>query len=113
MLRRLVSAAFRSKPAALTALRPASSHAWSPSLSPPDREQIFSTYPSPKGAPVREAWLESLDTTDSPPPEKLIRLHPAVWSVRPRIDIIKQNVDWQLDYKRVRGRGPKSCYRII
>ena len=32
---------------------------------------------------------------------ELVRLHPDIWSVRPRIDIIELNLEWQMKYKTV------------
>ncbi|KOC69063.1 39S ribosomal protein L4, mitochondrial [Habropoda laboriosa] len=48
----------------------------------------------------REVWLENLDTVER---KKigLVTLHPDVYAVSPRIDIIHQNVRWQRMYKFV------------
>lgn len=65
----------------------------------------------------RQVWVENLDTID----EKklgLIDLHPDVFAVSPRLDIIHQNVRWQRLYgyvsyahtkvrSEVRGGGRK------
>ena len=50
---------------------------------------------------TRQVWVESLDESDSGLSKDLIPLHPDVWSVKPRLDILWQNIDWQLRYKRV------------
>ena len=49
----------------------------------------------------RQVWVESLDEAESSQNKDLIELHPDVWSVKPRLDILWQNVDWQLRYRRV------------
>lgn len=54
----------------------------------------------PKYQKPRQVWIENLDTLD----EKklgLIDLHPDIFAVNPRIDIIHQNVRWQQLYKYV------------
>nr|BAN21196.1 mitochondrial ribosomal protein L4 [Riptortus pedestris] len=50
--------------------------------------------------PPRQAWLENLNSVEE---KKLgiIDLHPDVFGVMPRIDIIHENVKWQSLYKRV------------
>lgn len=49
---------------------------------------------------AREAWLENMDSPDE---KKLgvVPLHPDVFGVMPRIDIIHKNVLWQTLYKFV------------
>uniref|UniRef100_A0A224XL40 Large ribosomal subunit protein uL4m n=1 Tax=Panstrongylus lignarius TaxID=156445 RepID=A0A224XL40_9HEMI len=50
--------------------------------------------------PPRQAWVENMNT----PEEKklgIIDLHPDVFGVMPRIDIIQENVRWQSLYKYV------------
>ncbi|KAK9507391.1 hypothetical protein O3M35_007256 [Rhynocoris fuscipes] len=50
--------------------------------------------------PPRKAWVENLNT----PEEKklgLIDLHPDVFGVMPRIDVIQENIRWQKMYKHV------------
>ena len=51
-------------------------------------------------AKAREVWVESLDNSTTEDKD-LLQLHPDVWSVKPRLDILWQNVNWQLRYKRV------------
>ncbi|KAK5645274.1 hypothetical protein RI129_006574 [Pyrocoelia pectoralis] len=56
-------------------------------------------YP-PKYQKPRQVWLENLDTID----EKklsLLDLHPNIFAVNPRIDVIHQNVRWQSLYRYV------------
>lgn len=50
--------------------------------------------------PPRQAWVESLDSVEE---KKLgiIDLHPDIFGVMPRIDVIHENVRWQSHYKRV------------
>ncbi|RZF46650.1 hypothetical protein LSTR_LSTR014986 [Laodelphax striatellus] len=54
----------------------------------------------PKFEKPRQAWVENLDTVE----EKklgLIDLHPNVFGVMPRLDIIYENMLWQQKYRRV------------
>jgi large subunit ribosomal protein L4 len=55
----------------------------------------LSPYESP-----RQAWVENLDTLEE---KKLgiLDLHPDVFGVMPRIDVIQENVKWQRMYKFV------------
>lgn len=48
----------------------------------------------------KQAWLENIDTVNS---EKLgiIDLHPDIFSVPPRMDILHTNVKWQQMYKKI------------
>ena len=52
----------------------------------------------PKFQDPREVWVENLSTIDE---QKLglIHLHPDVFAVSPRIDIIHRNVHWQKMYR--------------
>ena len=52
---------------------------------------------------AREAWIETLDANINPSQVGLMNLHPDVFSVYPRLDIIHQNVTWQLKYRTVVG----------
>uniref|UniRef100_A0A1B6MJ38 Large ribosomal subunit protein uL4m n=2 Tax=Graphocephala atropunctata TaxID=36148 RepID=A0A1B6MJ38_9HEMI len=54
----------------------------------------------PKSIKSRPAWVENLDTLEE---QKLglVDLHPEVWAVMPRVDLISQNVHWQRMYKHV------------
>lgn len=78
---------------------------------PPSREAIFGQYPpSTSGMSQRQAWLETLDESE-PRTDRLIALHPEIWAVRPRLDTLYKNVEWQLWYKDVwytHERNPKQ-----
>lgn len=54
----------------------------------------------PKSKTPKAAWLENLDTVEE---KKLgiLDLHPDVFGQMPRIDIIHENVQWQILYKHV------------
>lgn len=54
----------------------------------------------PKYRTPRQIWLENLDTIDE---KKLgiLELHPEVFAVNPRIDIVQRNVTWQTLYRYV------------
>ncbi|XP_023238272.1 39S ribosomal protein L4, mitochondrial-like [Centruroides sculpturatus] len=56
-------------------------------------------YP-PKYTKPRQAWVEGLDTLES---VKLgtVDLHPDVFAVPPRLDMLQFNVQWQMLYRRV------------
>ncbi|XP_023331478.1 39S ribosomal protein L4, mitochondrial [Eurytemora carolleeae] len=60
----------------------------------------------------QEVWVESLDTVE----EKKIgirKLNADVFAVYPRIDLIHQNVKWQLDYKTVNYSHAKNVREMI
>ncbi len=70
------------------------------------RESIFAKYPVDEacGMPIRQAWVETLQLDGEKQTDEareLVPLHPDIWSVRPRIDEIKDNVEWQLLHKKV------------
>lgn len=49
----------------------------------------------------RQAWVENLDTTE----EKhfgFVNLHPDIFGLVPRLDVITMNIEWQKKYKWVR-----------
>lgn len=56
-------------------------------------------YP-PKFTKPRQAWVENMDTVEE---TKLgiVDLHPLIFSASPRIDLLHQNVRWQLMYRKV------------
>lgn len=47
-----------------------------------------------------QAWLESLDQIEDKK-KGLIDLHPAVFAVQPRLDILARNVYWQQLYSKI------------
>jgi len=76
-----------------------------------------STNFDPSAIPVqygvaREAWVENLDTRTE---EKrgIIDLHPDVWAVYPRMDIIHQNLVWQSKYNVVNYNHVKGVREMI
>jgi large subunit ribosomal protein L4 len=56
-------------------------------------------YP-PKYKRVQQAWVENLNTVEE---QKLglVDLHPDVFGAQPRIDIIHENIEWQIKYRKV------------
>ena len=54
----------------------------------------------PKYQSPRQIWIENLDTIDE---KKLniVELHPDIFATNPRIDLIHQNVRWQILYRYV------------
>lgn len=74
-----------------------------PVAPPPERSPvIFSRQLKylPKSIEPRSAWVENLDTLEE---QKIgvVDLHPEVWGVMPRIDIISKNIHWQRHYRYV------------
>jgi len=47
---------------------------------------------------VPQAWVTSFANEDR---HGLIDLHPHIWHVIPRLDILRRNIDWQLRYRNV------------
>ena len=76
-----------------------------------DRGDIFKRYPPQSGGVVRHAWVETLNA-DEPKTGATVRLHPEVWSVKPRLDIIKANLEWQLNYKHMSYEHVKSRHEM-
>ena len=58
----------------------------------------------------RQVWVESLETGED---NDIMELHPDVFSVYPRIDIIHQNVVWQSKYNVVNYTHTKSVKEMI
>ena len=75
-----------------------------------DREEFFQKYPPTSLAAPRQAWIESLDANNET--RDLVRLHPDIWGVRPRIDVLWSNIDWQKRYKTVLYNDVKDRYDL-
>jgi len=61
---------------------------------------------------TRQVWVENLNTTK----EKktgILDLHPDVWSVYPRMDLIHQNLVWQSKYNVVNYAHAKNTHEMI
>ncbi|KAM4038891.1 large ribosomal subunit protein uL4m [Anomaloglossus baeobatrachus] len=56
--------------------------------------------PVPPHLSARTVWLENLDEEEDEP-TSLVQLHPDVFDVPPRIDVIHQVVTWQRNFKRI------------
>ena len=65
------------------------------------RDEFWAKFPQYNPAKAREAWVEDLTVAQDDGSNEIIRLHPDVWAVRPRLDIIYENVEWQKWYKKV------------
>ncbi|KAL3269476.1 hypothetical protein HHI36_008545 [Cryptolaemus montrouzieri] len=65
----------------------------------------------PKYKEPCQVWVENLDTIDE---NKLgiIELHPDIFAVNPRIDIIQQNAKWQKLYRYVSYAHTKSRFEV-
>jgi len=59
----------------------------------------------------RQALVEKLDTDDEA--QEIIELHPDVWAVYPRIDLIHENIIWQNKYNTVNYNHTKSVKEMI
>ena len=75
-----------------------------------DRSKLFQTYPPLSLSAPRQAWVESLDTDNVR--RDLITLHPDIWGVRPRIDVLWSNIDWQKRYRTVLYNDVKDRYDL-
>ena len=76
------------------------------------RKDLWCSYPPMKPSPAREAWIEDLTTVGDDNSNQIVKLHPDVWAVTPRLDIIQKNVNWQLFYKRVDYDYQKDRYEM-
>ena len=75
-----------------------------------DRSDFLKRYPPKSLSTPRQTWIESIDIDNGN--RDLISLHPDVWGVRPRIDILWSNIDWQKRYKTVRYNDVKDRYDL-
>ena len=75
-----------------------SSHSSEDILNFHDRQDFLKKYPAHTTSVPRQAWIESLEHET---PDGMVVLHPDVWGIRPRIDILWDNIDWQKRYKTV------------
>lgn len=77
------------------------------------RKSLWEKYPIQGTSQPRQAWVEELsDTKQVPGPGQMIELHPDVWAVRPRLDIIQDNIDWQEKYQKVDYNFVKDRYEL-
>ena len=60
----------------------------------------------------REVWVESLATKETQL-TSIMPLHPDVWAVYPRMDIIHQNLVWQQKYNVVNYNHVKNVREMI
>ena len=77
-----------------------------------ERKDFLDKYPPSNPSLPREAWIETLSKTSVDISNEAIRLHPDVWSVRPRLDIIWGNIEWQRWYKRIDWEYVKDRYEM-
>lgn len=61
----------------------------------------------PQYQTARQVWIENLDTV-AEQKRGLLELHPDVFAVAPRIDVIHRNVEWQRKYRFVSFATTKS-----
>ena len=76
-----------------------------------NRSDFFAKYPAKSLSLPRQAWVESLDISDNKSRD-LVSLHPDIWGVRPRIDVLWSNIDWQKRYKTVLYNDVKDRYDL-
>lgn len=60
----------------------------------------------------REAWIETLDADATPSQVGMMNLHPDIFATYPRLDIIHQNVLWQLKYRDVNYSQAKLLHEV-
>ena len=60
----------------------------------------------------REVWVESLATKETQL-TSIMSLHPEVWAVYPRMDLIHQNMVWQQKYNVVNYNHVKNVKEMI
>jgi len=60
----------------------------------------------------RQVWVDSLATVKEQR-KGIIDLHPEIWSVYPRIDIIHRNLIWQQQYNVVNYNHVKNTHEMI
>lgn len=89
----------------------------SPSLSNSSPMQKVRVDPAVLDIPVqynveREVWVESLATKETQL-TSIMPLHPDVWAVYPRMDIIHQNLVWQQKYNVVNYNHVKNVREMI
>lgn len=81
---------------------------------PPEREPLILSrkldYLQKSKVP-RVAWVENLDTLQE---KKLgmVDLHPEIWGVMPRVDLIAKNIHWQKFYKFVVSIGNDYLVKV-
>ncbi|XP_072255726.1 large ribosomal subunit protein uL4m [Pyxicephalus adspersus] len=64
-------------------------------------------FPVPSHLSPKPVWLESLNNEEQEP-QALVHLHPDVFDVPPRIDLIHQVVNWQRNFKRISHAKTKT-----
>ncbi|UYV74769.1 MRPL4 [Cordylochernes scorpioides] len=74
-------------------------------VEPPKPKLVYTTrvmepLPPNPTQPLQETWVEDLDTIDHQK-RGLVKLHPSVFGVFPRVDVIHSNIRWQQLYKHV------------
>ena len=73
-----------------------------------DRSDFLRKYPPKSLSTPRQAWIESIDADNKS--RDLVTLHPDIWGIRPRIDVLWNNIDWQKRYKTVLYNDVKDRY---
>lgn len=76
------------------------------------RDDFFAKYPPLAPTDSREAWLEDLSVANDDSSNEILKLHPDIWAVKPRLDVIYANVEWQRWYKRVDYEYVKDRYEM-
>ena len=110
MLRVGCSSLFRQSVAPLSITSPSS-------LSTSNTTQKIKVDPAVLDIPVqynveREVWVESLSTKETEL-TSIMTLHPEVWAVYPRMDVIHQNMVWQQKYNVVNYNHVKNVKEMI
>lgn len=66
-----------------------------------NRDDFFAKYPPLNPSSSREAFVETLSRVEDDSSNHILKLHPDIWAVRPRLDLLNDNLEWQRLYKRV------------
>jgi len=74
-------------------------------------ESAIAQIPSQYGE-AKQVWIENLSSI-KPERKGILDLHPDVFGVYPRMDIIHDNIKWQMQYNVVNYRHCKSVHEMI
>ena len=56
-----------------------------------DRSEFLKKYPPKSLSSPRQAWVESINVDNKS--RDLVTVHPDIWGIRPRIDVLWNNID--------------------
>jgi len=76
------------------------------------RDEFWKQYPPSNPSCAREGWIENLSSIENDNTNELMKLHPDVWAIKPRLDLIYRNLEWQKWYKRIDWEYVKDRYEM-